>query len=342
MINILKLFEELVIALSRDKFFLATVKLTIFYVLSSAVILFVTSTTILLVFSPSETVSILPDKVDSAEVEFNEWNIYEVREHLPAVVALVDVMVLFIVSIFSYYFAQRTLLPIKNMHELQTRFMGDVAHELRTPLSVMQAGADLVLKKPRLIEEYQEFAHDIQEETRRLTRLSNQLLQLLKIGDVIKTEIREVDISDISETELRRFAAYGQAQGVTLVDNISSAVRLHTESDAFVQILQNILKNAIDYNHSGGLVTVTLSEKDSVVYLEITDTGVGISPEAQAVIFNRFVKGDSARTQTTESGAGLGLSIVKGLVVRLNGQLELNSTPKVGTTIKITLPKKSS
>lgn len=228
------------------------------------------------------------------------------------------------------------------MHETQTRFLGDVAHELRTPLSIMKAGADTLLRKQRMISEYEEFITDVQEETGRLTRLSNQLLQLLKSEGVSKVEIKEVNVSDLTEVELRRFTPYAEGRRVTISGNISPNIRLQTEQDSLIEIVQNILKNAIDYNKHDGRVTVTVSENDAEVTLEITDTGIGITPEAQTVIFDRFVKADRARTQTTVSGAGLGLSIVKSLVTKIGGQLSLKSSLNVGTTVTITLPKTHS
>ena len=339
MINISKPFGESATALLKDRFFRATIKLTAFYVLGTAVILFISSATVLLIFAPPKTESPFLDIDTSVEAEHDDSSPYEIREHLTTVVALVDTTALLIVSIFSYYFARRTLLPIKNVYETQTQFMGDVAHELRTPLSILQAGADTLLKKPRTILEYEEFITDVQEETRRLTRLSNQLLQLLKTENVQGGEIKNVDVSGVCEIELKRFRPYAQERGVTIVVNILPDITLCIEPDCFIQIIQNLIKNAIDYNKQGGVVTVALTEKDIDVILDIADTGIGIPSEKQAKIFERFVKGDTARTQTTSSGAGLGLSIVKALLIKFGGEVILNSTPNVGTNITIRFPK---
>lgn len=349
MINILKPFGESGTALSHDKFFLATLKLTVFYVLSTAVILFVSSAAILIIFTPPESeLSFREEAMEEEEeereeeVEHDDWSTYELREHLAGVVVLVDVLVLFMVSLLSYYVARRTLLPIKTMHERQTQFMGDVAHELRTPLSVMQAGADTVLKKQRTASEYEMFITDVQDETGRLTRLSNQLLQLLKTSRGSEALSTDVNLSQLSETEVRRFLPYAHNYGVTIQSTVASHITIRTQRDSVVEVLQNLLKNAIDYNKPGGTATLSLSETETTVVLEIKDTGVGISPAAQAVVFNRFVKGDSARTQDAKSGSGLGLSIVKALVTTLGGHIALVSTIDVGTTITITLPKTHS
>ncbi len=342
MINILKPFAGWATALRQNKFRLAALKLTFFYVLSTAAILLVSSVAVLILFQPVANQFPFDDESIETEVEDSDWSLHEVREHLVAVITLVDLSVLLFVSVLSYYFAQNTLRPIKEVYEEQQRFMADVTHELRTPLSVLLAGADTVLRKPRSVPDYQEFIVDVKEEAGRLTRLSNQLLQLLRTGSVGKAIYAEVDVSRVLKTETRRFVAYGEERGVVIVDNIEPAIIIYTDEDRLVEVLQNLLKNAIDYNKKDGSVLVSLSENKTAIALVVKDTGVGMSPETQAVIFNRFTKGDAARTQKSGSGAGLGLAIVEALTISLGGQVVLESTLDIGTTITVTLPKTHS
>ncbi len=329
-------------ALLRDKFHVATIKLTFFYVLSTSVILIVSSVAILVIFTPPE-IEMRPLFSDERDdIEHSEWSLDELREHLAGVIVVVDISVLLIVSVLSYYFARRTLLPIKQTYELQHQFMSDVAHELRTPLAVMQAGADTILRKQRSLGEYEVFVRDTQEEVGRMTRLSNQLLQLL-LTDRVHSVVRvPTNVSHLIEAQVRHFTPYADAHGVTITCDIAPNVTLYTEQDSVVEVIQNVLKNGIDYNKRPGAIVVTLSETDVQVTVSIQDTGVGITAATQTTVFDRFVKGDAARTQTTRSGAGLGLSIVKALMVRLGGTIALTSTPMVGTTVTITLPKAHS
>lgn len=337
--NISKPFVAWVTALKHDKFRIATLKLTFFYVLGTAAILLVSSVAVLVVFTPSKAISTEQSLVKIVEPEHGDWSLYEAREHLAVVIAVVDIVVLLVVSVLAYYLARRTLLPIKTMHEEQQRFMSDVAHELRTPLSVMQAGADTMLRKNRPAEVYEEFITDVQEEAGRLTRLSNQLLRLLSTDAIGQEVFSEVNLSKITKAQVRLFTPYAQKRSVTIVDNIETDIIASTESDSLIEIIQNILKNAIDYNKQGGTVTVTLSETKTEVLLKVIDTGIGISSGVQTTVFNRFVKDDAARTQSQSSGAGLGLSIVKILATKIGGKLALESTLGVGTTITVTLPK---
>ena len=341
MINILKPFVAWVTALKQDKFRFATLKLTFFYVLSTAVILFVSSFAVLLIFAPPETNFPFASDSDSGsntiEVEHDQWSMYELREHLATVIFSVDILVLIIVSAFAYSFAKRTLLPIKQMHKTQQQFMSDVAHELRTPLSVMQIGADTILRQSRSPAEYQDFVTDVQAEAGRLTRLSNQLLQLLKNTEQ-QLKLGKENISTIVETEVRRFLPYAKEQKINLIAKIKPDVVANTGKDSLIEVLQNLLKNAIDYNQPEGEVTVSLVVEGVRLKLKVQDTGIGIPADKQQAIFDRFTKADFARTSDTKSGAGLGLAIVKSLVSKLGGTIDLKSVKNVGTTITVSLP----
>lgn len=343
MINILKPFAAWGTRLNNNEFTRATLKLTFYYVVSTAAILLVSSVAVLAIFAPPETE--LPFRFETTqqiEIEHDDWSMYEVREHLSLVIFLVDITVLLLVSVLSYSFARRTLLPIKVLHERQQQFMGDVAHELRTPLAVMQAGADTVLRKDRPVDEYKLFITDVKEESERLTRLSNQLLQLLKGEDVKEFLFTSVAVSELTQKEIERFLLYAKERGVTLQADVASGITIQTNADALIEIVQNLLKNAIDYSHQDSAVSVRLVETNGALIITIKDSGIGIPKEQQKTIFNRFTKVSDARTHDNRGGAGLGLAIVQTLVSKLNGSISLESEVNVGTIITLTLPKSHS
>jgi len=342
MINILKLFEAWATRFKNNKFDRATLKLTWYYVLSTAVILLVSSIAVLGIFSPPETdAPFRPEPLERVELEHDDWSLYEVREHLALVILFVDILILLVVSAFAYVFARRTLAPIEDLYEQQVQFLGNVAHELRTPLSVMQAGADTTLRKERTTNEYRSFVLDVQSETTRLTRLTNQLLHLLRT-DHLQTPVRtEEDLSAIITGVVRQFTPYAKAHRVELTNNSSSAVSVNTNRDSLIEVLQNLIKNAIDYNKPNGTVTVSLTHSHTVTTITIRDTGIGIPTEQQDAVFGRFIKSNQARTHTATSGSGLGLAIVKELVDTLDGTISLTSTLNIGTTVTLTLPTNS-
>lgn len=333
MTNILKPLEVWATRLKRNEFDRATFKLTFYYVFSTAVILLVSSVAVLVIFTPPEgEIPFRPDTAGQLETEHNDWSLYEAREHLETVIFIVDTLILLIVSVLAYFFARKTLSPIQDMHERQRQFLGDVTHELRTPLSVMRAGADSTLRKERVAEEYQSFIIDVQSETERLTRLTDQFLQLLRTGDIETANFRREDLSTIVEHEVQQFTSYAKEHNVTLKSHIDADVYLETSRDTLIEVIQNLLKNAIDYNNPNGSVTISLTASDTRVTLKVSDTGVGIPAEQLEAVFGRFVKSDQARTHTTATGTGLGLAIVKELVEKLGGTIELASAVGVGTT----------
>lgn len=341
MINILKQLEAWGIASRLNKFQSATLKLTFYYVLSTAIILCLSSVAVLLIFTPPETD--VPFQVEDEHLEeelpYRNLDVYEVREHLSAVVIMVDITVILLVSVLSYFFARHTLTPIQDMYERQQQFMSDVAHELRTPLAVIKAGADTMLRKERPAKEYEDFVADVHSEAERLTSLTNQLLQLLRTEEVQIADFNQEDVSLLIEAEVKRFIPYATEHAVTITSDIATGLCIETEKDSLIEVVQNILKNAIDHNRPNGSVVVSLIDSEKTVVLEVKDTGVGIPEHKINSVFGRFTKGDTARTQTTKSGTGLGLAIVQALTAALGGTIALESTVDVGTTITITLPK---
>ncbi len=341
MTNILKQSEGLVTALKRNKFQYATLKLTAFYVLSTAVILLVSSLAVLIIFSPGESYdSFLRDGKNShEEVEHDEFSLYEVRENLPLVIATVDLFVLAVVSFLAYFFARQTLLPIKEMHENQQRFMSDVAHELRTPLAVLSSGAEATLRKTREVKEYEDFIGDVRDEVGRLTRLTNQLLEMLRLGQVENLRFEKINLSDLVLSVVGNFVPYAEDKQVAVKAFVIKDLFIETVADGLIEVLQNLLKNATDYNKKNGSVEVRVEEMEKTFLIKISDTGIGIPPDKIETVFGRFVKVDEARTQNNVSGTGLGLAIVENLVNQLGGTISIESELNKGTEVTVTLPK---
>lgn len=342
MINILKQLEGWVTALKQNKFRYATLRLTAFYVFSTAVILLVSSLAVLIIFTPDnsyESGFFKDDYYLEEEIEHDEFSLYEIRENLPVVITLVDLFILMIISILAYHFARQTLLPIKEVHEKQQKFMSDIAHELRTPLSVLMVGAEATLNKDREISEYKEFICDVKSEADRLTRLSNQLLSLLRFEQTDDVLTTNINLSKLVTTTTSNFISYANSKKVAIKFEAKKELYIKTNPDILIEILQNLLKNATDYNKVNGAIDVSIAEKEDVCVIKILDTGIGIPKEKIDLVFDRFVKVDNARTQTLYSGTGLGLAIVKDLISKIGGSIQLSSEINKGTEVTIFLPK---
>jgi len=274
-----------------------------------------------------------------SDIPHSEFSLIEFSEHLINIIVLVDLMILFIATIFSYFFARRTLQPIETIYRQQEQFVGDVAHELRTPLAVLKAGSEAILLKEHHSTEYISFIKELEEETDRLTRLSNELLFILKQSVNQTPQFSTVDLNQLVAEQVKFFQPYAEERNITLMSNTHINGLISGVPNNLVQLIQNLLKNAIDYNQAQGTVTISLTETDQTINLLVQDTGVGIAPEDQAKIFNRFYKTDSSRSQ---SGTGLGLSIVDSIVKAHQGKISISSTLGAGTTITVSFPRYTS
>lgn len=343
MTDTLKQFVEWVTASNQSEFTKARLRLTAYYVVSTFFILFVSSIAILVLFTPTVPPQIpattLPYFTDSDTVAVHEsWSLVEFREHLPSVLAVADMVVLIFVSMLSYFFAGRTLRPIEETYRRQEQFVGDVAHELRTPLSVMKAGGSAILRKDHTTHEYRTYITDMNEEVDRLTRLTNQLLLLLSAQTPKEATHISVDVSDLATRVVKRYQGYAEEHGVVLTVEAQSGVSVAVSSDDLTQILQNLIKNAIDYNRKGGTVVVSIQSTQRKAEIVVADTGIGMEPAVVPRVFDRFYKADTARSQDATSGTGLGLSVVSELVQTHGGTIDIASAPGEGTTIALTFP----
>jgi heavy metal sensor kinase len=218
--------------------------------------------------------------------------------------------------------------------QAQQRFTADVAHELRTPLAAMRGNLEILRRgaqhNPVLLDES---LRDIESEVLRLTRMANDLLLLSQADAGVSLRPSEFQLDDIVlevSRELRAFAG-----DVQLRVDLRQQVPLHGDRDRVKQALINLIANAIQHTPAGGTVTVSLDHTAMHAVLAVADTGSGMSAEQQQFIFDRFYRGDAARSR---SGAGLGLSIVKWVAEAHGGQVYVESQLGHGTRFTIELP----
>jgi two-component system OmpR family sensor kinase/two-component system sensor histidine kinase BaeS len=215
----------------------------------------------------------------------------------------------------------------------------DVAHELRTPLHIVQGNLEGILDGV-----YQPTAEHLQatlEETRLLARLVNDLqtLSLAESGQLAlhPTELLAADLlADVAAS----FSGQAAESGVALLVKVEppgAALRLHADPDRLDQVLSNLAANALRYTPAGGSITLGAAAIPSGVRLTVSDTGEGISAEDLPFIFDRFWKGDRARTRQGQGGSGLGLAIARQLVQAHGGQIRAESQPGAGTVFTIEL-----
>jgi heavy metal sensor kinase len=217
------------------------------------------------------------------------------------------------------------------------RFVGDASHELRTPLAVIQGEADVALAGDRTPAEYRETIAIIQDETRRLSRLVDDLLHLARAdSENVKPHREPFYLNDLLAECCRSAQTLAASRGVALDCRSVQDVTFHGDPELLRRLTSNLLDNAIRYTPAGGKVSVGLETDADGVRIAVSDTGIGISPEAAAHVFERFYRADQARSRE-QGGFGLGLSIVKWIAESHNGTVELHSQPGVGSTFTVLL-----
>jgi heavy metal sensor kinase len=223
--------------------------------------------------------------------------------------------------------------------ESMRRFVADASHELRTPLSIIRGEADVSLSQERTAAEYRESLAIILDESRRLSRLVDDLLNLAR-ADAGRVKLYSEDfyLNDLLADCCRTMQSLAAARGVTLDCRAAADTPFRGDEQLLRRMVMNLLDNAIRYTPQGGAVSAALETGPSSLHIRIADTGAGVPPEAAQHIFERFYRADTARARQ-DGGFGLGLAIVKWIAESHQGEVGFASTPGAGSTFTVTLPR---
>jgi two-component system, OmpR family, phosphate regulon sensor histidine kinase PhoR len=234
---------------------------------------------------------------------------------------------------------ERALAEIRTVEELKDQFLTTLSHELKTPLVSLKGFLQLMLQD-RVKEDDRKPYLDIC--WRNLVKLEKQINDLLDLARLSHAkdqyEMGQVDLADLVRTEAENLRALAGEKRVTLdlrqVPEGACLVRGNPEK--LVQLVDNLLVNAVKYNVEGGLVRLSLAAAGPNVALQVSDSGLGIDRESMAKIFNRFYQAEMSGTGRLE-GLGIGLSLVQEIVRLHRGDIRVDSMPGVGTTFTVTL-----
>ena len=222
---------------------------------------------------------------------------------------------------------------VQNAEQNRREFTANVSHELKTPLQSIMGSAELLengLVKP---EDVPRFIGNIRREASRLLLLIEDVIRLSHLDEGAEMPREDVDILDIAEEVAESLKIPAQEKQVTIRVSGDRCTFSGVRGLVF-EIVQNLCSNAVKYNVEGGKVDVTVAKKGSQVILTVADTGIGIPPEHQSRVFERFYRVDKSHSKAT-GGTGLGLSIVKHAVQYHNAKINLQSTLGKGTTITV-------
>jgi len=246
-----------------------------------------------------------------------------------------DAITLFIVLLCAYILIGLTLRPIREARNRERRFLADAAHELRTPLSVMKSGNEVVMRgeadmSPRLKKLLAENIEEIDS----LTRIANGLLSLVSEKERIISKESLVSVYQVLSGVVKKLEPIAHKKGIKLTftaDGSTKDLTVRADQNALARAFENLIENAIKYTKADGSVLATLEHAGESVTIQVRDTGIGISPSDLPHVTEPFFRADVARTST--DGSGLGLSIVSETIEAHGGTLIIKSEPEVGTTV---------
>ena len=217
----------------------------------------------------------------------------------------------------------------------QRRFTADASHELRTPLTIIRATAEEG-RSARSRAAAQTALASIEEETQRLEQLVGALLTLARAeADTLPIEQEKVPLDELLADVVDQMAPLAQRQGITLRVVSAEPIAIVGDAARLVQLLLNLVGNAVQYTLPDGHVQVSLQREGAWATLHVRDDGVGIAPDALAHVFERFYRADVAHGR---GGVGLGLSIAQWIVDAHKGEIAVESTPGQGSTFTVRLP----
>ncbi len=233
---------------------------------------------------------------------------------------------------------------LRKLEQMRRDFVSNVSHELKTPLTSIQAYADTLLEGGLEDEgSSRMFVERIVEQSERLNALVMDLLRLAKIESEPEAfQIVQCDADEIAAACVDDHAQVAASRQLKLESSQPGReLSVWADHDGLRTILNNLVSNALNYTPAGGLVRLSVQQDGERVLFEVADTGVGIAREHQSRIFERFYRVDKARARAT-GGTGLGLSIVRHLVEVMHGEITLESELHRGSTFRVWLPARQT
>jgi len=244
--------------------------------------------------------------------------------------------------VFGLLTARFALWPTRNSLQFQKKFIGNIAHEIRTPLAIIKTNTEVALFDPKLPASVKETFDDTIVELDRISETINNLLSFDTLTRPRRMPFEAVKLGALCRTIIERHEALANSRGVKLIEDMDADCLVCGNSVALEQVVTNLVKNAVNYTpkDQDGSVTVTVApEPGHKIMLSVKDTGIGIDQKDLFHIFEPFYRGDTSRARGIGTGtSGLGLAIVNEIVRLHKGSITIRSTPGKGTEIRVVLP----
>ena len=238
----------------------------------------------------------------------------------------------------GYVLSGGAMKPVREAYEKQRQFAADASHELRTPLAVVLASADLLRSDPSITSPFlKQVIEDVRDEVKKMTKLVSDLLTVARTdGKANQMRLVRMDLVSAVQQTVRIMRPFAEKKDIVIDEELPKRVEIHADEQKIRQLILILVDNAVKYTPEHGRISVCVQEDRWSVKLSVSDTGIGIAPEHQERIFERFYRVDKARSRRM-GGNGLGLAIAREIVEAHGGSIAVESEPGKGTTFHIRL-----
>lgn len=246
-----------------------------------------------------------------------------------------------VAGIFGFLFARFMLWPTRNALHYQKIFISNVAHELRTPLSVIKTSTEVALLDEQIAQPMRDTLDEIVGELDRISEIINNLLSFNSLMRPERIQLSPVEMGPLVDSVVKRLSTLADEREVAIEVQKDLYGVVRGNATALEQVVSNLVKNAINYTQKGtGVVTISIQPnyRGSVIF-SVADNGIGISQKDLVHVFEPFYRADTSRMRDIRhSGSGLGLTIVNEIVRAHHGKIHIQSARNQGTTISVFLP----
>jgi len=241
----------------------------------------------------------------------------------------------------AYFISSYVLIPVEKSYKREMQLLGDVTHELKTPVAIISSNIETIENKgDELVKNQKKWLKNIKSQTTRMNYLIKDLLNFSTYRNKTrKHNIASCDISRVLEKMVLSYEQYAYVNDIKIESSIDEEIEGPYLKEDMTKLFSIFIDNAIKYNKKKGYIKINLSENNKKIYFSIINSGIGIEPDKKEKIFDRFYRADYARTQENENSFGLGLSIAKSIVDFYKGTIIVKSEIDKETEFQVVLKK---
>ena len=290
------------------------------------------------VMMTSQTVFSPPLPTQTVYVGKDVTAMYNGMEKATSALAILGAMALVCAAGVGYVLSGGAMKPVREAYEKQRQFAADASHELRTPLAVVLASADLLRSDPSITSPFlKQVVEDVRDEVKKMTKLVGDLLTVARTdGKANQLRLVRMDLVSAAQQTVRIMRPFAEKKDIVIDEEMPKHAELYADEQKIRQLILILVDNAVKYTPEHGRISLRVEEEKGSIQLSVSDTGIGIAPEHQERIFDRFYRVDKARSRRM-GGNGLGLAIAREIVEAHGGHIDLVSELGKGTIFHVRL-----